>query len=356
MANFVVPLGLWFDRLTTLSKVEGLAMTVLNDFLEAGSSLMISVQNVSKFFGPVKAIQNISFEINKGEVVGFLGPNGAGKTTMMRLITGFFPPSEGHVLVDGKTLIRSRPILRKKIGYLPENNPLYHEMTAEEFLTFVAKLKGISFWERKQAISKVADQCGLDSVFRRIIGKLSKGFQQRVGLAQALLGDPDLLVLDEPTNGLDPRQIIEIRVLIQALGRERTILLSTHILPEVKMTCKRILILNQGRLVASGTAEELEKDLRQSGEILLTARGSWQNHEDLFHGISGVLGIKLERDLNGERDYRIRCLKGKDVRSEIAKRVLESGFELLSLKAMETSLEEIFLQIVTKEIEEPVTC
>ncbi len=211
---------------------------------------MISVQKVSKFFGPIKALQNISFEIKRGEVIGFLGPNGAGKTTMMRLITGFFPPTEGKILIDGKDLFKSRPDLRKKIGYLPENNPLYRDMTTKAFLFYVAALKGISFWSRKKIVQKAIDQCGIGSVLNRIVGKLSKGFQQRVGLSQALLGDPELLILDEPTNGLDPQQIIEIRSLIQALGRERTILLSTHILPEVQMTCQRVLILNEGQVAA----------------------------------------------------------------------------------------------------------
>ena len=211
---------------------------------------MISVHNVSKSFGSVNALQNVTFEIKRGEVVGFLGPNGAGKTTMMRLITGFFPPSEGKILIDGKDLFKSKPVLRRKIGYLPENNPLYQDMTAQAFLSYVAQLKGISFWARKNVIQKVAGQCGVESILNRMVGKLSKGYQQRLGLAQALLGDPELLILDEPTNGLDPQQIIEIRSLIQKLGRERTIILSTHILPEVQVTCQRVLILNEGQVAA----------------------------------------------------------------------------------------------------------
>ena len=211
---------------------------------------MISVQNVSKSFGSVKALQNVTFEIKRGEVVGFLGVNGAGKTTMMRLITGFFSPTDGKILIDGKDLLKSKPELRGKIGYLPENNPLYRDMTAKDFLSYVAQLKGISFWTRKHAVEKVAEQCGVGSVLNRMVGKLSKGYQQRLGLAQALLGDPELLILDEPTNGLDPSQIIEIRSLVQKLGRERTIILSTHILPEVQVTCQRVLILNEGRVAA----------------------------------------------------------------------------------------------------------
>ena len=318
---------------------------------------MISVQHVSKSFGSIQAVRDVSFEIKGGEIVGFLGPNGAGKTTLMRLITGFFPPSRGAVLIDGKNLFRSDVKLRKKIGYLPEHNPLYRDMTAGDFLFYVASLKGISFWNRAREIRAISELCAVGPVLKRTIGKLSKGYQQRVGLAQALLGDPDLLILDEPTNGLDPRQILEIRTLIQVLGKKRTILISSHILPEVQMTCERIIILNGGRLVAMGTSDDLEHNLRQSEELLITVRGvgTSEPSSPLEH-LPGILGIKLERDLNGERDYRILCRRGKDVRSEISKCILESGLELLSLKPAEWSLEDIFLKIVTSEQKEPAGC
>ena len=218
---------------------------------------MNSVQNVSKFFGPIKALQNVSFEIQSGEVVGFLGPNGAGKTTMMRLITSIFPPSEGKILVNGKDLFKSKAGARRQIGYLAEHNPLYRDMTAKEFLFHVAALKGVGFWNRKREVESVMDQCDLGVAKNRLIGKLSKGFQQRVGLAQALIGSPDFLILDEPTNGLDPKQISDMRNLIRMLAQSRTILLSTHILPEVQATCQRVLILNQGRLVANFELSEL---------------------------------------------------------------------------------------------------
>ncbi len=224
---------------------------------------MISVQQVSKAFGQVQALENISFEIQTGEVVGFLGPNGAGKTTLMRLIAGFFPPSSGKVMMDGTDLCKSKPHLRRKIGYLPENNPLYRDMTAKDFLSYVAQLKGIPFRGRKTAIQKVAVQCGLEAVLNRIAGKLSKGFQQRLGLAQALLGDPELLILDEPTNGLDPKQIVDMRNLIQILRRERTIILSTHILSEVQMTCERVLILNEGKLAAALELKSAQNNLEE---------------------------------------------------------------------------------------------
>lgn len=210
---------------------------------------MISVRNVSKSFGSIKALDRISFTINPKEIVGFLGPNGAGKTTLMRLLTGTFPPSSGSILIEGKNLIHSKN-LRRKIGYLAEHNPLYREMTAYDFLTYVAALKGISGRQRKGAVLKVAEQCSVIPELNRLIGKLSKGYQQRIGLAQALLGDPEVLILDESTNGLDPQQIIEFRKLIQQLGKERTVIFSTHILHEVQQTCGRVLILNRGRLAA----------------------------------------------------------------------------------------------------------
>ena len=310
---------------------------------------MISVQSVSKSFGPIQALQNVSFEIEQGEIIGFLGPNGAGKTTMMRIITGFFPPTEGTVLIQGQDLFKSKPELRRKIGYLPEHNPLYYDMTAKSFLSYVTQLKGISRRFKKQAIEKVVGQCGLGTVLNRIIGKLSKGFQQRIGLAQALVGDPDLLILDEPTNGLDPQQIIEIRNLIQRLGREQTVLISTHILPEVQMTCGRILILNQGCLVASGTPSSLEENLRHSTEFVVRLRGSWEKGDGFLRSVSGVTSVKLERDNGSERNYRIWAERGSDTSSQIAHVIMASGFELLELKTVEWSLEDIFLKLVTNE-------
>lgn len=220
---------------------------------------MISVCNVSKSFGSIEALDNISFTIQPNEIVGFLGPNGAGKTTLMRLLTGTFPPSEGSVLIDQQDLTKFR-MLRKKIGYLAEHNPLYQEMTAYDFLSYVVALKGIPHRQLKAAVLKVVERCSVASVLRRIIGKLSKGYQQRIGLAQALLGDPEILILDEPTNGLDPQQIVDMRTLIRELGNNRTVILSTHILPEVRLTCRRVLVLNQGRLIASGSPEHLGQE------------------------------------------------------------------------------------------------
>jgi len=266
------------------------------------------------------------------------------------------PPSEGEITIDGNNLIRTKPSFRKKVGYLAENNPLYQDMTTQEFLSFVASLKGLSFRKRKQVISDVVEQCGIGVVCNRIIGKLSKGFRQRIGLAQALVGDPAILILDEPTSGLDPKQIIEIRNLIRELGTNRTILLSSHILPEVKATCDRILILNEGRLVASGTPQMLEERLRGAEELFVTVRGSWENGDSFLRLLPGILETKLLRDGGKERDYKIVSEQGKEIRSQLARRVFESGFELLTLKAAEWNLEDIFLKIVTKESEELAAC
>lgn len=315
---------------------------------------MISLQNVSKSFGAIKALNQVSFDISRGEVVGLLGPNGAGKTTVLRLVTGFFPPSQGRVLIDGADLLHSKPILRKKIGYLAEHNPLYHDMTTKDFLSHVAVLKGIPFRKRERSVMTVVEQCGISSVLSRLIGKLSKGFKQRIGLAQALLGEPELLILDEPTSGLDPKQIIEIRSLIQTLGRERTVLLSTHILPEVRVTCQRILILNEGRLVASGTAPDLEQRLRSAQEFRVSLRGPWDQGDQFLRYVPGVKEVKLEREGGAERDYLVVAEQAKEIQSELARWILYAGFELLALKRVEWSLEEIFLKIVTNETQEPL--
>ncbi|OGX05477.1 MAG: hypothetical protein A3G87_09735 [Omnitrophica bacterium RIFCSPLOWO2_12_FULL_50_11] len=313
---------------------------------------MISVQNVSKSFGSVKALDRVSFEVARGEVVGLLGPNGAGKTTMLRLITGFFPPTEGKILIDGVDLLHSKPLLRKKIGYLAEHNPLYEDMTTKDFLSHVAVLKRVPFRKRKQSISAVIERCKIGPVLNRLIGKLSKGYKQRIGLAQALLGEPELLILDEPTSGLDPKQIIEIRTLIQTLGRERTVLLSTHILPEVRLTCQRILILNEARLVASVAAPDVAPQSPGAQEFRVTLRGSWDQGDEFLRFVPGVSEVRLERDGGAERDYLIVAEHGKEIQSELARRILFSGFELLTLKPVEWNLEEIFMNVVTSEVEQ----
>jgi ABC-2 type transport system ATP-binding protein len=218
---------------------------------------MIEVESLTKRYGDFTAIKNVSFRVNKGEIVGFLGPNGAGKTTTMRIITGFLPATEGNVSVSGHDVFKDGMKAKKKIGYLPEHPPLYTDMGVEEYLRFVAKIKGVQRSQRANAIGRVIEKCGLRDVRNVIINKLSKGYKQRVGLAQAMVHDPEVLILDEPTIGLDPKQIIEIRQLIRSLAGDHTIILSTHILPEVTMVCQRVLIIDQGRIVADDSLEKL---------------------------------------------------------------------------------------------------
>ena len=233
------------------------------------NTIMIEVEHLTKFYGLVPAVSDLSFQVGQGEVVGFLGPNGAGKTTTMKILTCFLPPTSGQARIDGLDISRDSLGVRQKIGYLPENNPLYSEMTVEGFLSFAAQAKGVPSRDAKTAAAKVAEDCGLGTVRGRIIGHLSKGFRQRVGLAQALLNDPPVLILDEPTIGLDPAQVIEIRQLIKSLGRERTILLSSHILPEISQVCQKVIILNQGRIVATDTVSSLTTQLQSSRKIKL---------------------------------------------------------------------------------------
>ncbi len=323
----------------------------------SGGAGMISVQNVSKNYGPLRVLHNLSFEVRKGEVLGFLGPNGAGKTTVMRILTGFFPPTEGKVVVAGVEVSRAAREFKKHIGYLPERLFLYPDLRVEEFLDFVAQIKGVPRKERKRDIEEKMSLCGAESVAKRKIGHLSKGFLQRVGLAQALLGDPAILVLDEPTSGLDPRQIIEIRELIRLLGRDRTLILSTHILPEVSAVCERVLILNQGRIVAQGRPDDLEKRLRDRREVLVRVRnqGEEQKKESVGQVLLSIPGVESLQKLAQEdsvSSFLLTTTLDDDLRSDISKRLVEAGFPLLEISTKRLSLEDIFLKLVVSE--EPV--
>ena len=334
---------------------------------------MISVQNVSKDYGPRRALHDVSFEVKKGEVLGLLGPNGAGKTTMMRILTGFFPPTEGRVTLNGIDLSKEPNSLKRRIGYLPEHLAPYPDFRVEEFLDFVAQVRRIPSARRKAEIQEKIARCGMENVRGRLIGHLSKGYLQRVGLAQALLGDPDVLILDEPTNGLDPRQIIEIRELIRELGKKRTLILSTHILPEVSQVAERVLILNQGRIVAQGRPSELERGLTEREEIVirLARRGpkpvasalaaastldesrrgpvTGPDLEPILGSIPGVESVEKSAEGPDTVTYLLRALPDDDLRPEIARRVVEAGFPLLELVSKRLSLEDIFLKLVLSE-------
>jgi ABC-2 type transport system ATP-binding protein len=307
---------------------------------------MIEVEHLTKFYGLVPAISDLSFQVGQGEVVGFLGPNGAGKTTTMKILTCFLPPTSGQARIDGLDISRDSLGVRQKIGYLPENNPLYGEMTVERFLSFAAQAKGLPGREATTAAARVAEDCGLEAVRGRIIGHLSKGFRQRVGLAQALLKEPPVLILDEPTIGLDPAQVIEIRQLIKSLGRERTILLSSHILPEISQVCQKVIILNQGRIVATDTVSSLTTQLQSSRKIKLVLRGPREAIRSTLAAIPGILRIEPKE---AEGAYELEMQKDLDVRADISRAVVQQGWDLLEMHSQELSLEEIFVQLVTEE-------
>ncbi len=311
---------------------------------------ILRVEKISKQFGRIRALDQVSFEVRQGEVLGFLGPNGAGKTTTMRILAGYFPPSSGHVWIEGHDLFSAPEKYKKWIGYLPESVSLYQDMTVTEFLNFFAELRGVPKKQKKKELDEKIARCGLGDVQRRLIGPLSKGFKQRVGLAQALLGDPKLMILDEPTNGLDPQQIIEIRSLIRELGRERTVILSTHILPEVSMICDRVLIVNDGRVVASGTPRELEKELRSSQEIIVVLGDakSGADAKDLLAALEGVEDIQSSVSEEGVR-LTLAVRGEKDLRPVISRLCVEHQIPLLEIRTGRLSLEDIFMRLVVKE-------
>lgn len=312
---------------------------------------MIEVERVSKFYGPVAAIQDVSFQVDKGEIVGFLGPNGAGKTTTMRVLTCFHPPSSGKARVAGFDVFSDSLEVRKRVGYLPESVPLYTDQSVWSYLNFIAEARGVPKSKRKAQVAQVMEECGLEQVGERLIGRLSKGYRQRVGIAQALVHRPEVLILDEPTIGLDPRQIIEIRQLVRGLAGERTVIVSTHILPEVSMVCSRALIINQGRVVAADTPENLTARLQKGMRIQLQVRAAQGAEvEQVLRGVEGVSRVSMERDVAPEvRAYLVESTDRSDIRAKIAREIIVRGWDLLELHAVEMSLEDIFLQLVTEE-------
>jgi ABC-2 type transport system ATP-binding protein len=315
---------------------------------------MIQVENLSKFYGAIPAIQDVSFSVEKGEIMGFLGPNGAGKTTTMRILTGFMPATSGKASVAGFDVFAQSLEVRKRIGYLPEDVPLYRDMTVCDFLNFVADVKGVAKTDKPHQIEQAVERCGIQPVRTRLIGNLSKGFRQRVGLAQALLHDPEVLVLDEPTTGLDPAQIIEIRELIKELAGEKTIILSTHILPEVSMICQRVVIINKGKIVAVDTTENLTDRMQKSTKVVMEVDGPPDQVRQSLATVPGVIGVETTEQAQEQIcRYQIDSAKNRDVRRELAAAVMAHGWGLLELRAMEMSLEDVFVQLVTREEEQP---
>lgn len=315
---------------------------------------MIQVQNLSKRYARNVAVDNITFGVQKGQIVGFLGPNGAGKTTTMRILTCFLPPTGGTANVAGYDVLQNPMEVKKRIGYLPETPPLYPDMEVSEYLTFVGRLKGIKGNELSRRVSEVADRCAVGDVKKKLISKLSKGYRQRVGLAQAIIHNPDVLILDEPTSGLDPKQIQETRQLIRGLAGDHTIILSTHILPEVETTCEQVLIISKGRLVATDTVENLTNRLRGSEAIsveLESRDGALdpavvQSKLEQVSGVSRVLG----KEPKGNRlHFEVESIQGRSIRGEVARAVVQSGWDLNELRPVALSLEEVFLQLTSTE-------
>ena len=310
---------------------------------------MIQVEGVTKRYGTNTAVNNISFEVDRGEIVGFLGPNGAGKTTTMRILTGFLPPTSGTAKVGGFD-VREHPIeVKRRIGYLPESPPLYPEMEVSDYLRFVAAIKGIPKNEISRRIDCVLERTASSDVRDTLVGKLSKGYRQRVGLAQALIHNPEVLVLDEPTSGLDPKQIIEVRRLIRSLAGEHTIILSTHILPEVSGTCSRVIIINEGRIEASDTPENLTAQLQGAHAILLDVEGPEGGVQDRLSSEPGVRQVSQETTIDGRVVWRVEVEKEREIPRRLADAVVNSGWGLYSMQPIGLSLEDIFLKLTSQE-------
>ncbi len=308
---------------------------------------MIEVEGISKRYGDLYAIRDLSFSVEKGDVVGFLGPNGAGKTTTMRILTCFFPPAEGKARVAGYDVFDDSLEVRRRIGYLPENPPLYSDMTVRGYLRFAAKIRDVPSRQVTKRVSEVMGRCGLEKMDERLIGHLSKGYRQRVGLAQALVHDPPVLILDEPTRGLDPAQIIEVRELMRSLSQEHTIILSTHILPEVSQVCKSVAILSNGRIVASGTPENLQAGVEAVCHLDLQISGSMSGAAELLSKVSGVLSVRTDPAPEGAvAALTLDYLPEEDPRQEVARALVNAGFGLLEMSTRGVSLEDVYLRLL----------
>jgi len=310
---------------------------------------LITVENLTKRYPAKTAIEGMSFEVQKGEILGFLGPNGAGKTTTMRIITGFMPASDGSVRVDGFEVFENPIDVRKRIGYLPENPPLYLEMNVTGYLRFVAKIKGVPRDKVDSEVERVMDRVNITDVQERIIAKLSKGYKQRVGLAQALLNDPPVLILDEPTIGLDPKQIHEVRELIKDLAGNHTVVLSTHILPEVEQTCHRVIIIDHGKIVAVGTPQNLRSQLQGSELVTVEVQGPISEILSKLKALPGVVTVQKVAESDSHHRLEIEGELKKDIRSDLARMIVQNGWGLYELRSATMTLEDIFLKLTTAE-------
>jgi ABC-2 type transport system ATP-binding protein len=311
---------------------------------------VIEVQHLTKKYGPVTAVEDVSFRVERGEIFGFLGPNGAGKTTTMRILTGYMPATEGKAVVAGFDVFEQPIEAKRRTGYLPETPPLYPDMTVAEYLSFVAKIKGVPSAERTERIKAVMDRTRITDMAARQCGKLSKGYKQRVGLAQALIHNPDVLILDEPTAGLDPKQIIETRQLIKELAGDHTIILSTHILPEVSQTCQRVVIINKGKVVAVDTPDNLTSRLRGAETLYVQVDSAGADVSTSLGRIPGVTRVAVTDRRDGVLGYEIEGSRDVDVRRDLARAIVTSGWGLLELRPTRVSLEEVFLSLTTEDM------
>ena len=310
---------------------------------------MIEVKNLSKSYGDKKAVDNISFKANDGEILGFLGPNGAGKSTTMNILTGYLSSTSGEAYINGKEILENPIAAKRDIGYLPEQPPLYLDMTVREYLYFVYELKGCRL-PRNTHLKEICELVKIDNVFYRIIKNLSKGYKQRVGLAQALVGNPGVLILDEPTVGLDPKQIIEIRTLIKKLGKNHTVILSSHILSEVQAVCDRIVVINQGKIVADDTADNLSSSLIADHKLIARIDGPREEVVKVVSAIPGVVTVlaDMQRE-KGVWEYNIEATEGTDIRRELNRRLSARSWYIMGLRSSELSLEDIFLRLTMGE-------
>jgi ABC-2 type transport system ATP-binding protein len=311
---------------------------------------VIEVQHLTKKYGPVTAVEDVSFRVERGEIFGFLGPNGAGKTTTMRILTGYMPATEGKAVVAGFDVFEQPIEAKRRTGYLPETPPLYPDMMVSEYLSFVAKIKGVPSAERTERIKAVMDRTRITDMAARQCGKLSKGYKQRVGLAQALIHNPDVLILDEPTAGLDPKQIIETRQLIKELAGDHTIILSTHILPEVSQTCQRVVIINKGKVVAVDTPDNLTSRLRGAETLYVQVDAAGADVSTSLGRIPGVTRVSVSDRRDGVLGYEIEGSRDVDVRRDLARAIVTSGWGLLELRPTRVSLEEVFLSLTTEDM------
>ena len=306
---------------------------------------MIEVRNISKRYGSQKAVEDVSFCVNEGEILGFLGPNGAGKSTVMNIITGYISSTSGKVLVDGKDIVEAPAYAKKQMGYLPEIPPLYEDMTVKEYLYFIYDLKKCKL----PKISHMKDICslvGIDDVYSKVIKNLSKGYKQRVGFAQALVGDPNILILDEPTVGLDPRQIAEIRSLIRKLGKRHTVILSSHILPEIQAVCDRIVVINHGKIVANDTEENILTAFEGEKKLFLTVEGAGRDAiRSALERLPGVKSVRFSRERKGSLDVEITAQKDSDIRKDVFDTAAGNGWTILEMRSSKLTLEEIFIRL-----------